>query len=223
MLTGYTNTIAVISGMIEDMMEAEGAVGVSIALVDDQEIVWAEGFGYADREAGIPVTPDTVFRVGSISKAFTASLALQYAERGLLDVHAPFTNYVPEASWLPRYENARPITALDLMAHHSGLPGDLIRALSLTQPSGRGYHETLKDLAHTYPVLEPGTVFNYGNVGFGLLEGVIEAAATSEGDHRAFALLANDRLFDPLGMTATSYLADKPAITNLLATPYAGG
>ncbi len=221
--TGYTNTIAVIREKIQDMMEDEGAVGLSIALVDDQDIVWAEGFGYADREAEIPVTPDTVFRVGSISKAFTAAAALQYAERGLLDIYASFVNYVPEASWRPRYEEARPITSFDLMTHHSGLPGDIIRAGSLTHPAGKGYLETLSDLAQTYPSLEPGTMNNYCNVGFVLLEGVIEAAAAAEGDHRSFAQLANDRLFEPLGMEATSYLFDKPLIINRLATPYVGG
>ncbi|MFW5803155.1 MAG: serine hydrolase, partial [Verrucomicrobiota bacterium] len=221
--TGYANTIAAIREMIADMMEEEGAVGLSIALVDDQDIVWAEGFGYADREAGIPVTPDTVFRVGSISKVFTAAAALQYAERGLLDIAAPFTDYAPEVSWRPRYEETRPITTVDLMTHQSGLPGDLIRAASLTQPLGTGYIETLKDLAQTYPVLQPGTMTNYCNVGFILLQGVIEAAAAAEGDFRPFDQLVNDRLFDPLGMEATSYLSDKPAIDNQLAVPYVGG
>ncbi len=221
--TDYGNTIATARQRILELMAAEGTVGVSIALVDDQEIVWAEGFGYADREADIPVTPETVFRIGSLSKTFTAAFAMQYAERGLLDPAAPFTDYLPEVSWLPRFEGARPINSIDLMTHHSGLPGDLFRAAFLTQPLGEGYANTLHDLAHTYPVLPPGTKFNYCNSGFVLLEGVIAAAAASEGDHRGFSELVDDRFFQPLGMHATSYLPDKSAIVEHLAVPYQAG
>ncbi len=216
----YANTIAAVSNAIVAAMASDGTVGVSIALVDDQEIVWAQGFGFADREAGIPVTTNTVFHVGSVSKAFTAATALHYAQRGLLDVYAPFTNVVPGVAWKARYPAARPITARDLMAHQSGLPGDLIRAGFLTKPLGRGRLETTNDLAKSYPILEPGTFNNYCNVGFVLLEAVSEGAAAAEGDPRPFEQLANARLFEPLGMDATSYVLDKPAISNHLARPY---
>ncbi len=218
--TGFTNTIAIVSNAIVAAMAEEGAVGASIALVDDQEIVWAQGFGWEDREAGIPVTTNTVFHIGSVSKAFTAALALQYAERGLLDLDAPFTNTIPDVTWKERFAAARPITTLDLLSHHSGLPGDLFRAGFLTKPLGRGYLETTHDLAQTYPVTEPGMLNNYCNVGFVLLEGITEAAAAAEGDSRPFDQLANARLFDMLDMSSTSYRFDKPAISNHLAVPY---
>ena len=221
--TAYINTIAAVSNAIVAAMAEEGAVGVSIALVDDQEVVWAQGFGWEDREAGIPVTTNTVFHIGSVSKAFTAALALQYAERGLLDLDAPFTNYTPAVTWKERYPAARDITVEDLLTHHSGLPGDLFRAGFLTQPLGRGYLETTNELAQTYPVTEPGTLNNYCNVAFVLLEGTAEAAAAAEGDSRPFDQLANAKLFDILDMNSTSYKFDKPAISNHLAVPYCGG
>ncbi len=219
----YSATIAAVSNAIVAAMAEEGTVGVSIALVDDQDVVWAQGFGWADREAGLPVDTNTVFHIGSVSKAFTAAVNLQYAERGLLDLDAPFTNYTPAVTWKSRYPAARAITVKDLLTHHSGLPGDLIRAGFLTQPLGRGYLETTHDLAQTYPVLEPGTLNNYCNVAFVLLEGVAEAAAAAEGDSRSFADLANAHLFEVLGMEGTSYRFDKPAISNHLAVPYMGG
>ena len=219
----YTNTIAVVSNAIVAAMADEGTVGVSVALVDDQAIAWAQGFGWEDREAGIPVDTNTVFRIGSVSKAFTAALALQYAERGLIDLDAPFTNYTPAVHWQTAYPGMRPVTVQHLLTHHSGLPGDLIRAGFLTKPLGRGYLETIHDLAPAYAVGEPDTINNYCNVGFVLLEGVAEAAAAAEGDSRPFAELANARLFDILGMDGTSYRFDKPAISNHLAAPYMGG
>ncbi len=219
----YANTIAVVSNAIVAAMAEEGTVGVSIALVDDQEVVWAQGFGWEDREAGIPVDTNTVFHIGSVSKAFTAATVLQYAERGLLDLDAPITNYIHDVAWKARYPAARAITTFDLLTHHSGLPGDLFRAGFLTQPLGRGFLETTNELAQTYPVLEPGTLNNYCNVAFVLLEGIAEAAAAAEGDSRPFDQLANAKLFEILDMDSTSYKFDKPAISNHLAIPYCGG
>ena len=222
--TAFTNTIAVVSDWIETQMAEDGTVGVSIALVDDQETVWARGFGYADREAHSPVTTATVFRIGSVSKVFTAAAALQYVDRGTLGLDDAVTNYTPSVNWLPRFPGARPISVLDLLTHHSGLPGDLVRAGFLTLPSGRGYLDTLQDLSRTYPVLEPGTLNNYCNTGFTLLEGVIEQAARLAGEgSRSFAQIADANIFSLLDMQGSSFLCDKPAISNSLAVPYLGG
>ena len=221
--TDYAETITAVSNHIVTAMAEEGTVGVSIALVDHDDIVWAQGFGYADLEAGIPVDTSTVFRIGSVSKAFTTALALQYAERGLLDIASPFTTYTPAVTWKERFPSARAITVQDLMTHHSGLPGDLVRTGFLTNSARRGYLDVTADLAKTYPVFEPGTVQNYCNSAFVLLEGIIEAAATAEGDFRSFDQLATARLFDILHMDATSFYFDKPDIIQHLAIPYAGG
>lgn len=220
----YSNTIAFMTGWIEDRMEVMGTPGLAIALVDDQDIVWARGFGYADVEAGLPVTTDTVFRIGSISKTLTTAAALQYMEKEVLDLAEPFTHYTPNVTWKERFPEARPITVRDLMAHHSGLPGDLIRAGFLTQPLGQSYAHVVHDLAGTYPVFEPGLVNAYGNAAFILLEGVIEAAAElHSGTNRPFEEIVEDNLFQPLGMDATSYRFDKPAIIEHLAAAYLGG
>lgn len=221
---GYTNTIAVMSGWITNEMAAQGVVGAAIALVDGPEVVWAQGFGYADQEAGRPVTTDTVFHIGSVSKTFTAAALLHYVEAGYVDLEAPFTLYTPGVSWKERYPGARAITTRDLLAHHSGLPGDLLRGGFLTAPLGEGYARVTNDLAQTYPIFEPGTIDAYGNAAYVLLEGLIEdAARRATGTNRPFAQVVDDNLFGPLGMEATSFRFDKAAISNHIAASYVTG
>lgn len=111
--------------LIEQQMRRHGVVGLSIALVDDQRIVWAQGFGYADKAAKIAATSETIYRVGSISKLFTATAAMQLAEHGKFDIDRPLQDYVPEFSIKTRYPKSAPITPRNLMTHHSGLPGGI--------------------------------------------------------------------------------------------------
>src|SRR5262249_47016691 len=92
---------------------------LSIALVDDQTIVWAKGFGFADPKAKKPATADTVYRVGSVSKLFTDVGIMHLVEKGLLDLDAPVTRYLPD--FQPGNPFGKPITLRQLMAHRSGL------------------------------------------------------------------------------------------------------
>jgi len=216
----YTNTIALMTQWITNQMALEKTVGVSIALLDDSTIVWSEGFGYANREAGDPVTTATVFHVGSVSKAFTSATALQYLDAGTLNLDDPLTNYLPTISWKERYPAAESVTIRDVLDMYSGLPGDLLRGGFSTIPEDIGYANMTNDLFNTYPIHIPNYVWSYCNLGYVLMEGVIEALANTGSVTRSFTTIANDNLLAPLGMTASSYLKDKTAISNHLATAY---
>ncbi len=212
-----TNTIALATRWIGEQMTNWGVVGLSVALVDGQEIAWARGFGYADLENAIPVTTSTVFRIGSVSKAFTAAAALQYRDRGKLGLDDPVTNHLPGLRLLYRYPGTDSITLRDLLDHHSGLPGDLDNGAFTTEPIGARYAWLTNYLANTYPIYPPRQVNSYCNSGFTLMEGVIEAA---DGSGASFTTLVNSNLFEPLGMDATSFLKDKPEIIGQIAKPY---
>lgn len=82
----YSTMREYIGALIRHQMARNDVVGAAIALVDDQQVVWAEGFGHADLENDVPATTATPFRLGSIAKVMTASLAMQMAERGELDL-----------------------------------------------------------------------------------------------------------------------------------------
>lgn len=85
----YATTREYVTRLIQHEMKKNSVEGLSIALVDDQRIVWAEGFGYADEAKNIPATAYTIYRVGSISKLFTDTAAMQLAEQGKLDIDQP--------------------------------------------------------------------------------------------------------------------------------------
>src|SRR5690242_159711 len=92
---------------------------ISVALVDDQKIVWAQGFGYADPAAKVPATAGTIYRAGSVSKLFTDIGVMQLVERGELNLDVPITDYLPDFRLRNPY--GKPITLRELMSHRSGL------------------------------------------------------------------------------------------------------
>jgi CubicO group peptidase (beta-lactamase class C family) len=125
----YAAVTAELAPLIQAAVEEAGVTGLSVALVDDQEMVWSEGFGYADKENGIEATPETVYMVASVSKLFTAAAIMQLADQGKIDIDQPVQTYVPEFSINSRFSEAGPITPRTLMNHHSGLPSDITNGM----------------------------------------------------------------------------------------------
>lgn len=117
-----------------EMSRAE-VPGLSIALVDDQRVVWSQGFGYADAERRIPATDQTLYGIGSVTKLFTAAAVMQLAEQGRIDLDVPLTRYLPEFSMRARFADAAPITPRNLLTHHSGLPGDYLKGMWTLHPA----------------------------------------------------------------------------------------
>lgn len=215
----YTNTAARMTAFITNQMAEQGIVGMGIALLESNTTVWARGFGWADREAGIPVGTGTVFRIGSVSKVFGTTALLKLWEQGHVDLDAPITNYIPDFATLPRFSGAAPITTRMLLAHQSGLPGDILAGMFTVEPSATGFLEWLQPYLRTdYPAYRPSFVSVYCNSGFTISEGIVRAASGMD-----FTDYAQAAVFGPLGMQHSSYLVDRPAISNNLARPYIGG
>ncbi|HEY6838930.1 MAG TPA: serine hydrolase domain-containing protein [Geobacteraceae bacterium] len=210
---GYTKEY--VSWLIREEMDRHKVTGLSVALVDDQKVVWAQGFGYADKERGIAATPETVYRAGSISKLFTATAAMQLAEDGLFDIDQPLRTYLPEFSVKNRFPYASPITPRTLMTHHSGLPSDLVKGMWSTAPEP--FEEDVKLLRDEYAAYPPDYVFSYSNVGMTLLGHALEKVAG-----RDFAPHMSLALFLPLKMESSSFSAE-PDRTSLAAKAYRDG
>jgi CubicO group peptidase (beta-lactamase class C family) len=155
----YEPVKAYLAALIQYEMKKRDVTGLSIALVDDRTILWAEGFGYADQAAKIPATSDTVYRAGSISKLFTATAAMQLAERGRLDIDAPLSASLPQFGIKSRFAGAGAITPRTIMTHHSGLPRDLLQGMWVEAP------EPFTAVAHRirdeYAAYPPNYVFSY--------------------------------------------------------------
>ncbi len=115
----YAAAVAALRPFIAHEIADKGLPALSIALVDDQRIVWAEGFGFADPADSVPATAETVHRVGSVSKLFTDIAVMQLVEQGKLDLDAPIQRYLPD--FRPENPQGEPITLRQLMSHRAGL------------------------------------------------------------------------------------------------------
>jgi CubicO group peptidase (beta-lactamase class C family) len=186
------------SWLIRKEMAKNDAQGVSIALVDDQRIVWAEGFGFADEGEKVPAGPDTIYRAGSVSKLFTVTAALQLAEQGKLGLDRPVSDYIPGFALRSRFPDARPITIRSLMTHHSGIPSDHLKGMWTERPDPIAVLPAR--LRDEYVAFPPDTVFSYSNLGMSLLGVAVQNVSGREfGDHMREAVL------DPLGMERSSF------------------
>jgi CubicO group peptidase (beta-lactamase class C family) len=193
---GYTKEY--ISWLIKREMNKNDVTGLSIALVDDQRVVWAEGFGFADEANKAPATPETIYRAGSISKLFTATAAMQLVEQGKIDIDKPLQTYLPEFSAKSRFPDAGPITPRNIMTHHSGLPSELLKGMWTKHPEP--FENVVNLIREEYAAYPPNYVFSYSNVGVTLLGHALEKVAG-----RDFALHMEASLLRPLEMRHSSF------------------
>jgi CubicO group peptidase (beta-lactamase class C family) len=176
--------------------------GAAVALIQGGEVTWSGGFGVADGSTGQPVTGDTLFNVGSISKLPTAWATMMLAEQGVIDLDAPVSNYL--ARWTPPGDGgaAQAVTIRRLLSHTSGLSthdyGGVDPSSAPTSISDSLAGRTGKGEARI--VSEPGTSFSYSGANFSALQLMIE-----EVGHEDFPTFMQTRLFAPLGMSSTIY------------------
>lgn len=184
-----------ISGLVEREMAKTGTVGLSIVVIDDQRIVWAEGFGWADKLNRVPATPETIYQVASVTKLFTAFAAMQLAEQGKLDIDRPIQSYLPAFALKTRYPQDKPITSRTIMTHHSGIPSDYFD-IDLDKPSSL----VTLSLNEQYACFPPDYVFSYSNPAFIVLGDVIAAASG-----RSYHQQVRSALLEPLGMNRSFF------------------
>ena len=177
---------------VSRLQEIYDIPGMAVAVAIDDSIVWSEGFGYADLKKKIPATPQTLFRVGSVSKILTtAAVALLY-EQGKLDLDAPVQKYVPEFP-----EEDYVITTRQLAGHLSG-----IRHYNEDEQEDKKHYddvitalEIFKDDPLQHP---PGERHSYTSYGWSLISAVVQRAAD-----QPFLDYMQENVFKPLGMDAT--------------------
>jgi len=199
LVTGdYRYTKEYITALVKKEMKQQDITGLSIALVDDQRVVWAEGFGFADKANKVPATPETIYRAGSISKLFTATAAMQLVEQGKFDIDKPLQIYLPEFAIKRRFPDAGPITSRAIMTHHSGLPSDILKGMWTSHPEP--FENDAKLLRDEYAAYPPNYIFSYSNVGVTLLGCALERVAGSN-----FAAHMEKSVLHPLGMIHSSF------------------
>ena len=196
--------------------------GLAVAVIRDGALAWFHGYGLADVAAKRPITEDTVFRIASITKTFTAIAVMQLWEQGLVDLDAPANDYLRTFRLVPAKASLPPATVRHLLTHTAGV-GYWRRLSDLLQPgvgSGdRAGRSGALPLAEYYrrglPVeVEPGTKWVYSNHGFAALGQIVEDVSGQPLDR-----YLRDRIYDPLGMEHTDVLRSE-RVRPYLATGY---
>ena len=165
----YAPAATALERLIQHELEDKQLPALSIALVDDQTIVWAAGFGFADPKT--PATAKTVYRVGSVSKLITDIAAMRLVEEGILDLDAPVTRYLPD--FTPKNPFGKEITLRHLMSHRSGLVREppVGHYFDSSEP---GLAATVKSLNTTELVYAPESKTKYSNAAIAVVGCVLE-------------------------------------------------
>jgi CubicO group peptidase (beta-lactamase class C family) len=164
--------------LLEVWLEAQSAYenipGLSMAVVYDQELLWAKGFGYADREKKRLAAPETIYGIGSISKLFTSIAVLQLRDLGKLSLDDPVVKHLPWFNIKQTFPDGPPITIHGILIHSSGLPRDAAfpywSAPYSDFPTDEQISKALASQATVYPA---DSHFNYSNLGFALAGAIV--------------------------------------------------
>ncbi len=195
--------------------DREDSPGAVVGIFQDGAIVHARGYGMANLEYAIPMTPRSVLRIGSISKQFVGMCIAILAEQGRLSFDDDIRAYLPE---MPDY--GQPITLRHLLHHTSGIREYLTLVRLIGKPEGSGFGYTTRELVDLLARqealnFEPGERFSYTNSGYFLLAEIVTRVSGLKASR-----FAQENIFDPLGMTNTRFYDDPNAIISNLAFGY---
>jgi CubicO group peptidase (beta-lactamase class C family) len=197
---------AVISGDVDayvaEEMREQRIPGLSLAVVLDGRVIKAQGYGYADLEFRVPVTPETIFQSGSIGKQFTATAVMMLVEEGKIGLEDSITKYFPHAP-----ANWNSITIHDLLSHQSGIKNYTDgKEVNLRKDYSE---DELLDIAESLPLdFPPGSDWSYSNTGYVVL-GVLIHKVTGD----FYGDFLHERIFVPLGMK-TRVISESDIIPN---------
>jgi CubicO group peptidase (beta-lactamase class C family) len=194
-----------------DAMKRLEVPGMAIAIVKNKEVIYSKGFGYRDVEKQMTVTPDTLFAIGSSTKAFTTFALGTLVDQGKLEWDKPVRNYIP---WFRLYDPAigEHLTPRDLVTHRSGLPRhDLVWYNNYA--ASRKY--LVERLAYLEPSADLRERFQYNNLMF-LTAGYLTEVITGQKWEDAI----RDRILQPLGMTRTNFSVEDSQKDADFAEPY---
>ena len=197
---------AQIDQYIREQMAQKNIVGLSVAVVQDNEVTYLQGFGTASIKRNTQVTPQTIFDLASCSKSFTAMAVLLLWNDGLIDLDQPLKYYIPEFE-VADEKVSEEITIRELLNQTSGLPGNLSEPLTYQKDNGTDNSDTMKllvtALKHIHTNRPPGSSFEYTNLNYALLGALVERVSG-----KSFDDFVQERIFTPLGMNNSTLNPD---------------
>ncbi|MGE5333575.1 MAG: serine hydrolase, partial [Nitrososphaerota archaeon] len=210
---------------VNEILNRHPAIGLAVGVVRDGRLAFFHAHGVADIASNTPITEDTVFRIASITKTFTAIAVMQLSEQGRIDLDAPANDYLRAYKLVPAKASFRPATVRHLLSHTGGIPQVLrltdwllpVRGENFTIGQVPTLAEYYRDRGGLHVVTEPGTTFAYGDHSFATLGQLVEDVSGMP-----LARYFREHIFDPLGMADTDLLRSD-RITARLATGYTVG
>ncbi|MFL6332415.1 MAG: serine hydrolase [Pyrinomonadaceae bacterium] len=185
--------LAAVEKVVEEKRQALGIPGLSLVIVKDDKVIYLKGLGYKDFEHKVPVTPDTLFAIGSSSKAFTALLVQMAADEGKLSLDDSPKKFLPYFKLQDPKADAQ-ITLRDLLSHSSGL-----NRTDLAWVSGvLNREEVIRVAAQAKPTAKLREKFQYQNVMYAAAGEIVGRA-----EHSTWEKLVAERIFKPLGMKSS--------------------
>ncbi|MCB0526878.1 MAG: serine hydrolase [Saprospiraceae bacterium] len=210
MLRQRQEALATLRHLTDSLRQLRLMPGLAFGIVQDGEVLMAEGFGYRDLEKKLPVTANTQFAIGSSSKAFTAACLAILADRDQLDWDKPVINYMPDFRLYDEF-STQEMTAVDLVCHRSGLPRhDLM---------WYGSPNTRKEIYDRLRYLQPNkslrTAWQYNNLMFMTAGYLVERISG-----KTWEAFVQQNIFAPLGMTNSNFSVKDMAAAKDAATGY---
>lgn len=213
----WGRAVASFADSLSAQVAADGVGGIAAGVVVDGDLVWARGFGWADRDRRAPMAPAAVSRTGSISKSVTGLLLMRLVDQGVVGLDDPVERHLPEFATVQGRREGWPAVTLRMLASHTaGLerePSDVQAMVS--GPIEVWEQRVVESLAQTSFDSIPGARYQYSNIGFGAL-----GLALSRAAGRPFRELVQAEIFDPLGMTGSAFVVVGAELEPRLATGY---
>lgn len=198
--------IAKIDSTYNALLKENKVVGTSIALVKDGKVIYATGYGFQDRENAIKATENTVYRIGSCTKSFTALSLLQLQEKGKVNLSHPIQEYLPQVKIQSRFDQSNPIIISSMLSHSSGLPSDMLNGFFCDNPPSIDW--LIEQLNKCTMAAPANYQQSYSNIGYGILGKLIDTLS-----HLKYGEYLKENIFKPLDMNSTCL--DDPNATYL--------
>jgi CubicO group peptidase (beta-lactamase class C family) len=186
-----------LDALMDREMEAQKLVGMSAALVYDQEILWAKGFGHADLERPIEASEKTVYDIASVTKLLTATMLMMLRDAGKLHLDEPLQAHLPEFSARSPFADPRPPTFRQVATHVAGLPREPAGKAGEGWPPMPAFLSSLRDVELILPAYAE---VKYSNLGYAVLGAALARIAGQP--YRAYVV---ERILTPLGMTSSGW------------------
>lgn len=194
----YSSTIEYAEQLIQRTKKRYHLPSVAVSLIADQETIWQETLGVANIEEDSPAEPDTVYKLWSIAKVFTAFETMRLVDEGLVDLDTPITEYLPYFAIHSRFTDSEPLTIRRILTHRSGLPRNGCHWVDFCLDALPALVASLEDCYLAYPV---GYRYKYSNIGFDVLGYIIqEMRATLFPDYM------RENMLLPIGMDNSTFI-----------------